>query len=224
MIRHAPVKSTGSREHGFTLVEIILALALTTMLLGLLSSGVFIVAEDWNRNSDRLDENLDQALAILQIDRALQGAFAHSYTNEETLSRQLFFIGEDDYLAFVSTVSPQRTPGLTTWELYSETDEGVYLALVPAFSDNPSARMEDAEPRLILPDYSVSFRYLYAESDEFKIWEDEWLAEERQQLPLAVYALFTPDNDEEEVLEIVAPIRANQHRSIRPSLPIGLGQ
>ena len=60
---------------GFTLIEVMLALALTAMLLGLLSTGVFIVAEDWNRNTDVLDETLDEALAVLQIDRALHGAF-----------------------------------------------------------------------------------------------------------------------------------------------------
>ena len=66
-----------------------LALAPTTLLLGLLNSGVFIVAGDWNRNASLLDASLDEALTILQIDRALHGAFPHSYTNEETLSRQL---------------------------------------------------------------------------------------------------------------------------------------
>ena len=59
------------KQKGFTLVEIILALGLTALLLGLLSTGVYIVADDWNRNSDVLDESLDQALAVLQIDRAL---------------------------------------------------------------------------------------------------------------------------------------------------------
>ena len=59
------------KQVGFTLVEIILSLGLTALLLGLLSSGVYIVADDWNRNSDVLDKSLDQALAVLQIDRAL---------------------------------------------------------------------------------------------------------------------------------------------------------
>ncbi|MGE4629897.1 MAG: type II secretion system protein, partial [Pseudohongiellaceae bacterium] len=59
------------QESGFTLIEVILALGLTAMLLGLLSTSVFIVAEDWNRNSDVLDDSLDDALAILQIDRSL---------------------------------------------------------------------------------------------------------------------------------------------------------
>lgn len=210
-------------HQGFTLVEIILALALTTMLLGLLSSGVFIVAEDWNRNSDNLDQNLDEALAILQIDRALQGAFPHSYTNEDTLARELFFTGEDDYLAFVSAVSPQRTAGLTSWELTSNSNDGVYLTLVPAFSDNPTARLEEAESRLILPGYTASFSYLFQDLNENLAWRDDWEAREYLSLPLAVYARFAPFNQEGEVLEVLAPIRANLHRSIRPNTGIGVG-
>ena len=38
------VNQTG-KQAGFTLVEIVLSLGLTALLLGLLSSGVFIVAE-----------------------------------------------------------------------------------------------------------------------------------------------------------------------------------
>ncbi|MSR12238.1 MAG: hypothetical protein EXR84_10645 [Gammaproteobacteria bacterium] len=214
---------TRSRHSGFTLVEIILALALTTMLLGLLSSGVFIVAEDWNRNSENLDKNLDEALAILQIDRALQGAFPHSYTNEETLARHIFFSGDDAHLTFVSAVSPQRNAGSTAWEIYSIDNEGVYLTLAPAFSDNPAARLEEAEPRLILPDYSVSFSYLYQELDENRAWRDDWYAEENLSLPLAVYARFEPADTQGEVMEVVAPIRANQHRTIRPNTIIEVG-
>ena len=202
---------------GFTLIEVILALGLTSLILGLLSTGVFLVADDWNRNSNVLDQSLDEALAILQIDRSLHGAFPHSLTNEETLSRQLFFTGEDDYLSWVSTVSPQRSAGLTTWELYSVAGEGTYLTLVPAYSDNPRSRLDEAEPMLLFPGYEVEFSYLYEELDENKVWIEEWEAQELLSLPLAVYARFTPVDDEKELLEIVARIRNNQHRSIQPN-------
>lgn len=206
---------TNHHKSGFTLVEVILALALTTLLLGLLSSGVFIVAGDWNRNADVLDENLDEALAVLQIDRALHGAFPHSYTNKDTLSRQLFFTGESDYLGWVSTVSPQRTPGLTAWELFNVEDEGVYLTLVPAFSDDPSLRLQEAEPMLIFPDYRVEFSYLYEELDENRLWSEEWEAQELLSLPLAVYVRLEPFDEDKEVLEVLARVRNNLHRSIQ---------
>jgi len=206
---------TNHHKSGFTLVEVILALALTTLLLGLLSSGVFIVAGDWNRNADVLDESLDEALAVLQIERALHGAFPHSYTNTETLSRQLFFSGESDYLGWVSTVSPQRTPGLTAWELFNVEDEGVYLTLVPAFSDDPSLRLQEAEPMLIFPDYQIEFSYLYEELGENRLWSEEWEAEELLSLPLAVYVRLEPYDEDEEVLEVLARVRNNLHRSIQ---------
>lgn len=208
------------KQAGFTLIEVILSLGLTALLLGLLSSGVYLVAEDWNRNTDVLDESLDQALTVLQIDRALHGAFPHSYTNFESLGREIYFHGEDDYLSFVSTVSPQRNPGLTVWEMYSVAGEGVYLSLVPAFSDNPGERLSESEPILILENYSVEFSYLYQDLNENKLWIDEWLGEEELSLPLAVYVHFVPGRgfeDTNEALEIVAGIRNNQHRSIRPT-------
>jgi general secretion pathway protein J len=213
------------KQAGFTLVEIILSLGLTALLLGLLSSGVFIVAGDWNRNSDRLDKSLDQALAVLQIDRALHGAFPHSYTNFDTLGREIYFHGEDDYLSFVSAVSPQRSPGLTVWEMYSVADEGVYLSLVPAFSDNPTQRLSESEPILVLENYTAEFSYLYQDLNENRLWIDDWLGEEQLSLPLAVYVHFVPERDFEDVneeLEIVARIKNNQHRSIRPTTNTGL--
>ena len=213
------------KQTGFTLVEIILSLGLTALLLGLLSSGVYIVAEDWNRNSGVLDESLDQALVVLQIDRALHGAFPHSYTNDDTLGREIYFLGEDDYLSFVSTVSPQRSPGLTVWEMYTVEGEGVYLSLVPAFSDNPTERLSESEPILVLENYTAEFSYLYQDLNENRLWANEWLGTEKLSLPLAIYVRFVPERDFQDVnkeLEVVARIKNNQHRSIRPTTDVGL--
>ncbi len=212
------MKEKLSISRGFTLVEVMLSLALTAMLLGLLSTGVFIVAEDWNRNSDVLDEELDQALALLQIDRALHGAFPHSFTNRDTLSRQIFFMGEENSLSWVSTVSPQRTPGLTAWELFSVNDEGVYLRLAPAYSDNPAERLEYAEPSLILPGYDIEFSYLFQEYENALAWTDSWDGTDSLNLPMAVYVRFISFEDETNHLEVLARVRNNIHRSIRPNL------
>ena len=202
---------------GFTLIEVVLAMGLTTLLLGLLSTSVFIVAGDWNRNSNSLDESLDLSLALLQIDRSLHGAFPHSYTNEETLNRQIYFTGENDSLSWVSTVSPQRSPGLTAWELYAVPGEGVYLKLAPAFSDNPSLRLNESNPVLLFPGYDLELSYLYEELDQNKVWTDRWEAQDLLSLPLAVYARLVPNIDINDEFEIIARIRNSEHRSIRPN-------
>lgn len=206
-----------ARSAGFTLIEVIMSLALTTMLLGLLSTGVYIVADDWNRNSDILDEELDEALVILQLERALQAAFPHSFTNRELLARQIHFTGDSSEISWVSSVSPQRTPGLMAWYLYSERDEGVFLTMAPAMSDDPLSRLEEAEPILILPGYTLEVSYSFQDLNESKSWTDEWEARELNALPLAVYIRFEPEDDAETPLEIIARIRNNEHRSIRPN-------
>jgi type II secretory pathway component PulJ len=202
---------------GFTLIEVVLAMGLTTLLLGLLSTSVFIVAGDWNRNSNSLDESLNLSLALLQVDRSLHGAFPHSYTNEETLNREIYFTGENDSLSWVSTVSPQRSSGLTAWELFAVPDQGVYLKLAPAFSDNPSSRLNESNPVLLFPGYDLELSYLYEELDQNKVWTDRWEAQDLLSLPLAVYARLVPNIDINDEFEIIARIRNSEHRSIRPN-------
>ena len=184
--------SKSNSQQGFTLIEIILSLALTAMLLSLLSTGMYGVMNDWEDDTSALDERLDETIAILQLERALQGAFPHSYRNAETLGRYVYFQGEDDSVSWVSTVSPQRSGGLTAWQLESVNNEGVYLKLAPALSDNPSPRLEDAEQRLLLPNYTAQFSYLYEELDFSKRWRDDWPGHELSVLPLAVHIRLTP--------------------------------
>ena len=204
---------------GFTLIEVLLALGLTASLLALLSSAVFLVTSDWSRDSTLLERNLDQTLALLQIDRALHGAFPHSWLDEESLTRLVYFDGGDESLSWASTVSPQRRPGLAAWQLSNDGEQGgVTLKLAPAFTDNPRERLEEAPSSLLLPGYRASFQYLYTELDESRQWANEWLGEERQELPLAVHILFEPlddVDDQDETREILARIRNTRHRSIQ---------
>ena len=224
--RHRLIRSQfASAQRGFTLIEVLLALALTALLLTLLSTGMYVVARDWNDESDRLDTALDESLAILQLERALLAAFPHSFNSIETLLREIYFEGEDDRLRWVSTVSPQRTPGLTAWSLEGITGEGVGVRIAPAFSDDPSARLEAAEVRLLLPNYDLEISYLREPNALTREWTDEWFGSEQAALPLAVRILFRATERERSDYEIVAPIKAWRHRSIMPlSLGAGLGQ
>jgi len=186
---------------------------------------MYVVARDWNDESDRLDTALDESLVILQLERALLAAFPHSFNSIETLLREIYFEGEDDRLRWVSTVSPQRTPGLTAWSLEGITGEGVGVRIAPAFSDDPSARLDAAEVRLLLPNYDLEISYLREPNALTREWTDDWFGSEQAALPLAVRILFRATERERSDYEIVAPIKAWRHRSIMPlSLGAGLGQ
>lgn len=209
-------------QRGFTLIEVVLAMALTAMLLTLLSGGMYSVVRDWDNDTDILDTQLNETVALLQVERALQGAFPHSYLDTESLGRFIFFPGEDASLAWVSAVSPQRRGGLTAWWLEND-DEGVLLRLAPAMSDNPTARLESTEPVLLLENYAATFSYLYEEADGSKRWRDDWPGDQLGALPLAVHILFSPvdaDAARTRPLEVVARIRANEHRTIRPAFAV----
>lgn len=216
-------------EHGFTLIEVLLALALTALLLTLLSTGMYVVARDWNDNTERLDTKLDESLAILQIERALIAAFPHSFNSTETLLREVYFDGEDDRLRWVSTVSPQRLPGLTAWSIDAvssgATGEGIGVQTAPAFSDDPTARLDNVEPRIILPGYDLEISYLREPNALTREWTDEWLGSEQGALPLAVHILFRATGADGSDYDLIAPIKAWRHRSIMPnSLGAGLGR
>lgn len=216
MSRHPP----SSRARGFTLLELILAMALTALLLGMLSAGVATVVNDWQDETGALDATFDKTLVVLQIERALLAAFPHTYIGED-LSPHVYFEGDDDALDFVSAVSPQRSPGLTAWRLYSG-NEGLMLKLTPAFAGSPDARLEALDPVVLLPGYRATFSYLLQRNQEEKEWRDDWTGDDRQSLPLAVHVVLTPmDEDlEEPELEIVAPIRAWRHVELEPVVPV----
>lgn len=205
------------QARGYTLLELVLAMTLTAMLLGMLSAGLYSVVNDWQRDTSGLDRALDKSLAVLQLDRALQAAFPHTYIDSERLSRFVYFNGDSSSISFVSTVSPQRSGGLTTWQLVSDERDGVQLKISPAYSDNPDERLEALDAVTLLPDYRAELRYLAQKADG-KEWQDEWQGSERQSLPLAVELVLRPlrrDSDA-DVLEILAPIRTWRNPDLQP--------
>jgi len=210
---------------GFTLLELLIALALSALLLLTLAIGVNLVLKDWERTDSYLDERLDKTLILLQIERALSSAFPHIYRDTKENKTYVFFEGKEDQVKWVSTVSPNRKYGLTAWQLLpSEEEKGLEIRTVPAFTDDPSERLDETENKtLVFENYRVYFEYLYVEpkkNDEGE-WFDEWSAEETQGLPQAVRMRLEKEDEPKRYFEIIAPIFANEHARIRARKPFG---
>ena len=211
-------------QSGFTLLELLIALSLTAVLLTLLSAGMFTVMRDWDDNHSALERRLEYSISLLQIERALEGAFPHSYQDPDTLERRVYFQGEPDRLRWVSTVSPQRAEGLVAWELGEETgNRSIFsLRLTPALTNNPEARLQQSQPRPLIEGYEPRFRYLYETPDGDRRWIEEWDGAVIQGLPMAVHLRLEPLDRDRETLEVMAPIRAHDHRMI-PRNPLAEG-
>ncbi|MBE9561873.1 MAG: prepilin-type N-terminal cleavage/methylation domain-containing protein [Proteobacteria bacterium] len=210
------------KNNGFTLLELLIALTLSTMVILLLAVGMNIVMSDWERSDDRLENSLDKVLILLNVERALEGAYPHTYFHKDDNKRYIFFEGEEEYMVWVSTVSPGRHPGLQIWELSpSEKNDWLQIKVIPAFAGDPTERLEDeADSITILEGYKATFEYLYKDDklDDETEWLDKWSAKKLQALPNAVRIKLEAEGDTEP-LEIVALIQANKHQSIKQVKP-----
>ena len=216
-----------SKQNGFTLIELVIALSLTAMVLGLLATGMNFLIKDWQRDSHYLDQQLDASLAALQIEQALQGAFPYSYQDEKVHSRYyLFFEGKKDRLAWVSTVSAGRESEQTIWQIEpGQNNKGIRLLRIPALIGDPERRLKNLKQKdrddaiLLFEDYTVKFAYLQPDRNlkkrhtarEKNHWRDKWTAKKYQFLPSAVRIILLNADDPATSLEIIAPILATQH-------------
>ncbi|HTQ99739.1 MAG TPA: prepilin-type N-terminal cleavage/methylation domain-containing protein [Candidatus Acidoferrum sp.] len=209
------------KSAGFTLIELVVAMTLTALLLGMLTVGLYGVVNDWQRDGSALDTTLDRTLVVLQLDRALQSAFPHSYIDTKKLGQYVYFEADKNSLSFVSTVSPQRKAGLTAWYLTSDDKKGVQLKQTPAFADDPRLRLDDLDPVPLLPEYTAQWSFLLQKNADTKEWVQEWSGRDHQSLPIAVHLTLTPreKGGSKQVLEILAPIRVWRNPSLQPIAP-----
>lgn len=212
------MSSRRENQDGFTLIEIMIAMTLSVILLAIVTAGTRAVVDEWQeRSTGPFEERVDTGLILLQIEQALLGASPHSYVDQDTLEQNVFFVGTEESVTWVSSVSPQARQQMTAWELTGAEREGVILKSVPAFADNPMERLEESTGTLVLPGYELTLSYLTLDQVERPEWLDEWDGVEYQILPMAVRLVLTaPDDSDAADVELVVPVLNRQHESIQP--------
>jgi len=217
-----------STQRGFTLLEVIIAMTIAAMLLVGLSVAMNRVFSDWGRNDERLNDDIDKMLGILQLERALTGAYPHTYRDKKANKNIILFEGKKDELLWVSTVSPSRQAGLSIWQLTESKDKkGVNLRVVPAFVSDPKKRLKELEdeqkPLLLFENYRPKFEYLYVDetfNGKDNKWVKKWSAKKNNGLPDAV-RIFLESVDERKAhsFEVIAVIAAHDHATIKRIKP-----
>lgn len=173
----APPSEARSREAGFTLIELMVSLALLAVILSLLVGGLKVLSQSWDANSRRIDaiDMLSRAADILRRDAAgLQRIVATVGGAPRYL-----FTGTHDQLAFVTLEPPYPTAEGAYFVSYSVAANGPQTDLVRAraryrhgMQAFPGATPAN-EVRLLEGPYRYRFAYAQKSAGGGK-WQTSW--------------------------------------------------
>jgi general secretion pathway protein J len=194
-------------ERGFTLIETIVALALTGLVLSALASITAQWLPSWNRGVDRIQRSELMGIALQRIGADLAAA---EYVPANRDSRRPLFDGTELSVSFVRTaLGPNAGPGLDVVRLgeINERREFITVRSRARFTPLPPAsslfeQLHFSDPVVLL---RAPFRLSFAYAGQDRIWKNTW--RDSDTLPTMI-RLTVRDAATERVLSVstVAPI------------------
>ena len=211
---------TDDFRNGFTLIEVLIAMTLASLvLLTLTASGGYVLRE-WSKKKNSLDDSLEQTLFSLRLERALSGAYPHACRDRKKKmgKKKIFFEGDEHQISWVSTVTFGPLPGLAAWRL-NQQENAVSLSVLPGITGDPTERLEKSEPIATWPGWTLDIQYLEEKDNRGlapeRTWRTVWQAEKERSLPVAVM-IRLENKDNFSFIPLIIPIKANQHETITP--------
>jgi general secretion pathway protein J len=200
-------KST-ARQHGeggFTLIETLVALALTGLVLSALANITAHWLPNWNRGFDRIQRSEMIGITLQRIADDLAAAQFVPIGGDD--NKKLLFVGTERSVIFVrSAIGPNAGPGLDVIRLSETSDQGglatvrTRTAFRPMPPEAASAQLHFGEPVLLLrAPYQLSFAY----AGEDQAWRSSW--EDSDKLPAKV-RLTVRDSSNARAISTVASI------------------
>jgi len=110
MARGATGRTSIRQDSGFTLIEVLVSLTILTAVLGLLSSALKTLSQNWNANANRLERTEMVARAFDIFQRDVSGLQRLILTSND--KQRFLFMGTPNRLSFVTLEPPYPTvPG-----------------------------------------------------------------------------------------------------------------
>ncbi len=172
------------RLRGFTLVEIVVALAIGAAGLVVTFGAVRLGLTAWGRTEARAAA-MDHARGIrLVIERALDGTFPYRHVPPERGAARVLFEGRPDRVTFATVTPPFPDAAPVAFTAVMVSSEPAGLALRQHAL--PSALALDRVPPALVDADIVGARFRYR--DQQGAWQDEWDMTREDTLPRAVQA------------------------------------
>lgn len=181
------------RQQPFTLLEVVIAVSLLTVVIGTLAIGSFVVIDSWER-LERHHQSFQQFMLLERtVDSILPNLIPFSWPNEDGADT-LHFYGERDAMvgAYIHPFNRLEDGAIRFCGLFLEDDE-----LVAYYCEHPPYPEDNGDDRLRRSVLSrevaeITFRYADLEEGEI-VFVEAW--EDRDYLPLAVWIRVTWRND-----------------------------
>jgi hypothetical protein len=162
--------------------------------LSVLAYASSTISSQWNSQNDLLQDDVEQSLYLLRLERALQGMYPYTYRREGETQSLLLIEGSEDALIWVSTLSPGRLGMLNVWRLRN-SEAGILLDRAPLAGGFSEETMNWGDVERVPGFAAIRIRYAgLSRIDKRLEWLDEWPAQSEsetvRELPRAVRISF----------------------------------
>ena len=181
-------------ERYFSLIEIIVAFAILSLLAMLISTVLFSVQKSWSK----IQENTALLEDMVKLDRIANNVFRNAvpfYWPEENNKNRQIFKGKSDFvrLAYLHRINSEHENGIRFIELFLRRNKLVAKYRdYPIMEENPEHCMEEI---LISNIQKLEFRYAERSNNEV-VWNCEFDEVAAENIPLAIRMTITFEDGE----------------------------
>ena len=205
---------------GFTLIELMLAITMFAMVVGVVFSAFRVGISAWQGGERDIVFHQSMRATAELLFREISGTHPYKITPGTMDVHRDFsaFFGSPDSLLFVSNATLQnRIGGVSLIEFWVDDDQGLMLGEAPAlfrsYEEMRDMNLRDDAQVLSSWVKKIAFRYFQlAGIDDEGVWQEQWdpLNSQDQDLPMMVevWLLFEDVRGQEIEQTLLVPIRS----------------